>query len=255
MIHQQLKEWKNYYTSNADIIISENHLLYKEMETIEAETNVVIPDNFLSKLSIEFSDYQEDNGIGLHLQQLIDYPAIVRYYIMKNKIGENQYKLHRTYKPIEKYNQKIIHHQERTKHHPYNLCSATEPHGSPTFRMEHGRAKRKYMRSFDKLGETDKYNWYTDEMRETLSISFSVQVECKCCHEFFDINIWKHYPLITDDTDIKTAAIYEIGADTSYDHNFRDEFFYKLLNRKQALFKFWEILHTQYRIINVEDCY
>ena len=254
MIHQQLLEWKNYYTSNAYLVISENQLLNEEMEIIESETNVVIPDNFLEALSIEFSDYQEGHGIGSHLQQLIEYPNIVRYNRLKNTIGKNQYKLHRTKKPIEKYNQRIIHHQERTKQ-PYNLCEPDSPHGSPTLRMDTNNPKRKYTKSFEYLGETDKYKWYTDEMRETLSISFNVHVECECCHEIFDINIWKHYPLITDDIDVKTAAIYEIGADTSYDHNFRDEFFYKLLNQKQALFKFWEVLHTQYRIINVEDCY
>ena len=254
MIHQQLEAWKNYYRSNAYLIISENQLLNDEMKEIESETNVVIPDNFLESLSIEFSDYQDGHGIGSHLQQLIDYPAIVRYNKMKNIINKNRYKLHRTKKPIEKYNQKIIHHQERIKNHPHNLCEADSPHGSPTLRMDTNNAKIKYTKSFEYLGETEKYCWYIDEMKETLSISFSVHVECKCCHDFFDINIWKHYPLITDDTDVKTAAIYEIGADTSFDHNFHDEFFYKLLNRKQALFKFWKVLHEQYRIISIDNC-
>ncbi len=114
-------------------------------------------------------------------------------------------------------------------------------------------AKRSYVRSFERLGETEKYHWYTKELRKQLSISFKVHVECEPCHECFDINVWKHYPLITDTTDLKTAKIYEIEANTPFDHDFPSEFFYQLLDRKQALFKFWEVLSQKYRIISIED--
>ena len=114
--------------------------------------------------------------------------------------------------------------------------------------------KRNYIKSFERLGETERYYWYTPELKKKLSVSFNVTVKCKICDKYFDFNIWKHYPLISKDTDLKTAEIYEIGVDTEQEHDFPEEFMYKLLDRKQALFKFFDVLFQKYRIISVEDC-
>lgn len=249
MIKQQLDAWRDFYQGETESLTNKIHSAKKEMEKITSDVDVDIRDfnSFLIALSIEFKQYQSSMKIGSHLHQLMAYPTIYRYGLLKSDIRDKEEHLNQLREKTEKINKKIIKHQSRP------FCQPHSPYGSPTLGWDIDHAKRQYTRSFKKLGETERYSWYTSELRKKLSVSFRVHVQCKSCHEYFDIHIWKHYPLITPHTDLKTAAIYEIGADTDSNHGFSSDFFYRLLDRKQILYKFWEILIQKYRIISVEN--
>lgn len=169
----------------------------------------------------------------------------------------HQYKNEVLESKLDEINYNIGIHQrenQRNKNYCQNVDVTNITDGSwKNYGMDPNLAKRDYTKSFGRVGETEKYHWY-DGLKDRLSISFHIVAQCKNCLESFKVNIWKHYPLITDDTDLKTAKIYEIDVVSNYDHGIPDGFIGCLIDRKQVLFKFFDILTQYFEIVEIEEC-
>lgn len=255
MIKQQLKEWKQFYQSQIEQ--TQNYIveLKKEKQEIENNNNnTVIPniDSFLLSLSIEFNQYQIDKKIGTSLQKLIDYPNIHRHNNIKKEIKEQQIKNKFLESKLDEIEYNIKTYQEEKDYCKVDVTNLAD-RSWENYGMDPNLAKRDYTKSFERVGETEKYHWY-ESLKDRLSISFHIVAQCKNCRESFKINIWKHYPLITNDTDLKTAKIYEIDVVSNYDHGIPDEFIGCLIDRKQTLFKFFDTLIQYFEILKIDDC-
>ena len=97
MIKQQLELWRDFYKDKVIAYNSYTEEIKSEMEDIlfqnnlqEPKSSILNTSTSLISLSIEFNQYQTTQKIGTHLQQLIDYPFIYRYNLLKKTIKNNQ---------------------------------------------------------------------------------------------------------------------------------------------------------------------